>query len=120
MIEVNPTSNLLIGNLGDLRNHPLWRLRSPESKTATDLRVCIGSDDPITFATDLPTEYALLHDALVLAGLGADKADQWIDRARRTGLSSRFTLPTDKLTANWNDNPMPAAYDLSQFVDPIL
>ena len=28
-VEVNPTSNLLIGDLGDLSKHPLWRLRPP-------------------------------------------------------------------------------------------
>lgn len=88
----------LIGNIGDLRNHPLWRLRPPieNRKLKSKLRVCIGSDDPITFATNLPDEYVLLHDTLVLAGLGADRADDWIEQARSTGMRQRFTL------ANWS------------------
>ena len=92
-IEINPTSNLLIGNLGDLTNHPLWRMRSPRNDGQKKLRLCIGSDDPTTFATSLIEEYQLLHDAIVLAGLGADEADSWIEHVRQSGLESRFTLP---------------------------
>ena len=66
----------------DLENHPLWRLRSPRRDgNSANLRVCIGSDDPITFATNLPEEYMLVHDAIVLAGLGADEADDWVEAA---------------------------------------
>ena len=101
VIEINPTSNLLIGNLGDLENHPLWRLKSPKKESNTsNLRVCIGSDDPITFATNLPSEYMLIHDAIVQSGLGADLADEWIASVRATGMSSRFTL-TQPRTPDW-------------------
>ena len=94
VLEINPSSNLLIANLGDLRHHPLWRLRSPFAEDGRPrLRVCIGSDDPLTFNTSLPEEYMLLHDTLVLAGVNPDDADLWLDRARHTGLDARFTLP---------------------------
>jgi hypothetical protein len=97
-IEINPTSNLLVGNLADLEHHPLWRLSSPLPGTdGAGLRVSIGSDDPMTFATNLREEYQLLFDTLVLAGLGHDGARSWIDRARTAGMESRFTLPA----INW-------------------
>ena len=55
VIEINPSSNLLIGHLGDLVNHPLWRICPPKAgEYSRQVRVCIGSDDPITFATSLP------------------------------------------------------------------
>lgn len=94
VIEINPTSNLLIGNLGDLSNHPLWRLRPPIENHAikSKIKVCIGSDDPITFATTLPDEYMLLYDTLILAGVDSDQAEAWIDQARNTGINHRFTL----------------------------
>lgn len=92
-IEINPSSNLLIGNLGDLQNHPLWKLSPPIENGEPRLRVCIGSDDPLIFATTLREEYALLHDTLVLAGQSSDDADKWIDHVRESGLNSRFTLP---------------------------
>jgi hypothetical protein len=93
-IEVNPTSNLLIGDLQDLRNHPLWRLRPPRLDVdSPPVAVCIGSDDPLTFGTNLRQEYQFLHDALVLAGLTDDQAFEWLDQARASGLQNRFTLP---------------------------
>ena len=57
------------------------------------LSVCIGSDDPLTFATNLPHEYQLLFDALVLAGQSHETALGWLDKARAAGMRGRFTLP---------------------------
>lgn len=94
-IEMNPSSNLLIGHLGDLVSHPLWRL-CPPSGIAADapaVRVCIGSDDPITFATSLPEEYQLLADALASAGVSAPVVDEWLDAARQCAIATRFTVP---------------------------
>lgn len=95
IVEINPSSNLLIGQLGDLRRHPLWRLCPPDGfpSDAPRVRVAIGSDDPITFATRLPVEYQLLVDALVGAGLGAPDALRWVEDAREAGMSGRFTVP---------------------------
>ena len=93
-VEVNPSSNLLIGNLGDILDHPLWRLNPPKpDENAPDpVGVCIGSDDPLTFATTLPQEYQMVCDALVAAGCSELKAHAWIDKARQQGLDARFTL----------------------------
>jgi hypothetical protein len=93
-IEVNPSSNLLIGDLGNFAGHPLWRLRPviPVDDGAS-LSVCIGSDDPLTFATTLPQEYQLLFDSLILMGHSHEVALKWIDAARDAGMQSRFTLP---------------------------
>lgn len=93
-VEINPSSNLLIGNLGELQEHPLWRLRPPKpGSEERPIAVCIGSDDPLTFAADLPSEYMLLHDALVFNGLSSDEADRWLDEVRQAGLRTRFTIP---------------------------
>jgi hypothetical protein len=95
VVEINPSSNLLIGHLGDLTDHPLWRLCPPiESAGAPGhVRVCIGSDDPITFATKLPDEYQLLADAMIEGGLSMPQVDTWLERARAVGMASRFTVP---------------------------
>jgi len=99
-VEVNPSSNLLIGHLPDLRNHPLWRLRPAphQPQIETPMTVCIGSDDPLTFATTLPQEYQLLHDALVRDGASASQAEQWIDEVRRAGMTRKFTVPRSTLS----------------------
>ncbi|HEV7404598.1 MAG TPA: hypothetical protein VGO11_16780 [Chthoniobacteraceae bacterium] len=93
-VEVNPTSNLLIGDLSDLRQHPLWRMRPPRGDgDAPGVPLCIGSDDPLVFASNLPQEYQFLCDALTLAGLSQEEMRQWIDSCRVCGLEHRFTLP---------------------------
>jgi hypothetical protein len=111
-VEVNPTSNLLIGDLQDLTKHPLWRLRPPQQKEGgRSVSVCIGSDDPLTFATTLREEYQFLHDALTLAGLSDEDARSWLDRTRAAGLENRFTLrrSTDKQVQRIrNLAPLPA------------
>ncbi|MEV0614082.1 hypothetical protein AB0I81_12230 [Nonomuraea sp. NPDC050404] len=93
-IELNPTSNLLIADLGDLRNHPLWRLSPPlPVEGLPPLAVTVGSDDPLVFNSNLAGEYQLLFDSLVLAGLTDSQALDWLDKVRRTGLERRFSMP---------------------------
>lgn len=95
-IEINPSSNLLIGNLSDLKRHPLWRLKSPFPTdqgeiSGANLSVCLGSDDPITFMTNTRLEYQMIYDTLLLSGIGDSRALQWINEARLAGMNSRMT-----------------------------
>jgi hypothetical protein len=111
-VEVNPTSNLLIGDLGDLTAHPLWRLHPPRGTgDAPPVTICVGSDDPLVFASNLRQEYQFLGDALVLAGLSEEEARQWLDRTRARSLESRFTrprhLPEEILSLFSIDDPEP-------------
>lgn len=93
-IEVNPTSNLLIGDLGDMSQHPMWRLRPPvHDPDLPPLAVCIGSDDPVTFGSSLREEYQSVYDALIDAGNTAEIARDWLESARVTGMEYRFTRP---------------------------
>ncbi len=104
-VEINPSSNLLIANLGGIeQRHPLWRLNSPfESTAETPIPVCIGSDDPLTFATNVRAEYMLVHDALIASGLSYEATFQWLDQVRRNGMAYRFTLPQDRA---WRGRPL--------------
>lgn len=104
VVEVNPTSNLLIGNLTDLKNHPFWRLNPPTGLSdLPPVALCIGSDDPLTFATNLRREYALLYESLVDGGLSSSQACEWVDKIREMGMNSRFTrklTPSRHLSRN--------------------
>ena len=103
-VEINPSSNLLIANLGGLESHPLWRLNSPpHASSETPIPVCIGSDDPLTFATDLRGEYMLVHDTLVAHEKSYAVTEAWLDQVRATGMKYRFTLPRDRA---WADLPI--------------
>lgn len=91
-VEVNPSSNLAIANLGSLTRHPVFRwfpvVRGAEARKQP--RVCVGSDDPAIFQSELIHEYALLAEAA--RALGADPNDirQWLRQLRQNGLEMRF------------------------------
>ncbi|MBN1207143.1 MAG: hypothetical protein JXB05_19820 [Myxococcaceae bacterium] len=95
VVEVNPSSNLLIGDLLDLRNHPVLRLYppQPEDGAPPPVPIAVGSDDPIIFSTWLMREYTLLYEAALSAGYPERTVHDWLQRIRRMGLDSRFTVP---------------------------
>jgi hypothetical protein len=94
VIEVNPSSNLLIGDLLDLRNHPILRLNPPvpEPNAPPPVAIALGSDDPLTFSTELLREYTLLYQAACAAGYPERIVHEWLESIRRTGMDARFTL----------------------------
>jgi hypothetical protein len=101
VVEVNPSSNLLIGDLLDLRNHPILRLSPPvpEPDGPPPIPIAIGSDDPLTFSTRLLHEYSLLHQAALAAGYPERTVQAWLESIRQTGMDARFTkawLPSAK------------------------
>jgi hypothetical protein len=94
VVEINPTSNLLIGDMLDLRNHPILRLFPIDPETGPPpVRIAIGSDDPVTFNTSLLREYALLYHAARAAGHSDRMVQAWLDTVRKTSMDARFTVP---------------------------
>lgn len=93
VVEVNPSSNLLIGDLLDLRNHPILRLCPPvpDPDGPPPVSIALGSDDPLTFSTQLLREYTLLHEAACAAGYPERAVQDWLESIRRTGMDARFT-----------------------------
>ena len=93
-IEVNPSSNLLIGALKHPLDQPMFHLRPVEPRVAHALPIVISADDPITFATRLADEYAYAWAGMVVAGdVSPTYARQWLDEATETAWRSRFTVP---------------------------
>lgn len=99
-IETNPSSNLTVGDLGDLEQHPLFRM-VPLDLDAADpaLLASINSDDPLTFATSLADEYAHLRFGLERRGISGTAALDFLERLRAQALRSRFTLPASREVA---------------------
>lgn len=104
-VESNPSSNLLIGDLLGVEDHPVLRLAEAwpgasdhdshpplqGRRSQSRLMISINSDDPITFATSLADEYAYLYFALLRRKVPASEALAWIDSRRQHGMDSRFT-----------------------------
>lgn len=98
-VEANPSSNLIVGDLDCLEDHPALRLqpiRDEVARSAPRVLLSVNSDDPTVFATSLADEFAYLYAALLTGGVPAQDALAWIDRVRRNGLRSRFTIPESR------------------------
>jgi hypothetical protein len=96
-VEVNPSSNFLIADLQDLEFHPLWNLFPPQKSIKNyifkkPVNICIGSDDPIVFATSLTQEYEILLKMLINSGLSMRKSQKWLNKVREMGIEAKFTL----------------------------
>jgi hypothetical protein len=93
-IEANPSSNVLIGDLA-LDEHPVFRLQplpGRKANSGSTVAVCLGDDDPLTFASCLPDELYHLYHALIRHGVSTQDALTWLDQLRKNGLRARFTL----------------------------
>jgi hypothetical protein len=94
-VESNPSSNLLIGALPNVEEHPVFRLqhlRGTSSGTDPAVQVSVNVDNPLTFSSRLADEFAHLYFALLRKNVAAADALAWINEAREHGWRSRFTL----------------------------
>lgn len=84
-IEINPTSNLCIGSLACMTEHPVFRWHPPEhSDTAIRPFILVGSDDPGVFGTELLFEYATLSKAAEERGATPREISAWLSELRET------------------------------------
>lgn len=87
-IEVNPTSNLLVGHYHDFSQLPYRAL------VDAGLRVSINTDDPGVFGTSLPAEFARLRRALARGAARCVDVETWL-RARVEDAQRTTFLPPD-------------------------
>jgi adenosine deaminase len=65
-LNVCPTSNVTLGRVARMEEHPIRRLFD------AGVRVTVGSDDPLTFGTSLSGEFLALCDAGVMTSAELD------------------------------------------------
>jgi adenosine deaminase len=80
VLEICPTSNVVLGVFGSYEEHPLGVLR------AAGVPVTLGSDDPPYFGTSIGREYALAHERL-----GCD--EKALHEITETALDAAFAGP---------------------------
>jgi hypothetical protein len=101
LVELNPSSNLVVGALHAPLGQPrLWTRGLTTGQTdPADLRalpVCLSADDPMAFASTLEDEVAYAWAGMVVAGgLSAAWARGWIEEALGAAWRGRFTLPAE-------------------------
>ena len=92
-VETNPTSNLTIGNMRVLQEHPIFRLSPFKQEPGQEqVMVMVNSDDPAVFNTNVENELAYIYYALEHAGVAKEEALKWIDRVRKNGIDGSFIL----------------------------
>ena len=90
-IEINPSSNLLIGDLPYPLAQPLFRLDPFDRKEPRGLVLTLSADDPVCFATGLSDEFAYAWAGLVIGGgESATYAQEWLERAARAARRAAF------------------------------
>lgn len=114
VIETLPVSNLRIGQIRHIQDHHVLRWLKVDGYTVegdADMNICMGSDDPGVFATDIKNEYYHLYMALRNAGLPAHEAIGKLRRVNDAGRIYAFRELPDmnptpfKLTSLLNNIP---------------
>ena len=95
-VEVNPTSNLVVGGLDAVVGQELLRQRPTASEGFGEetLTWTISTDDPITFCTTLADEYAYAWAGMIMREdepLDPAFARALLDDAAATSMRMRFT-----------------------------
>ncbi|HKH45340.1 MAG TPA: hypothetical protein VKM72_11800 [Thermoanaerobaculia bacterium] len=98
ILEVCPTSNLLIGKFPSYDRLPYTNLNrlhlDPAADNEPQILFSINSDDPGMFQTTVANEYRALGQALIATRkYQRRQVVQWLDEARRVGLASTFIPP---------------------------
>ena len=96
VVEVNPTSNRVIGPMPRLSDHHIFQMTLDKNfHYASDFPVTVNTDDPGVFNTSLPHEYYLIGEVLLRQGVPEPKVARWLELLRRNGRDFSFlrTLP---------------------------
>jgi hypothetical protein len=85
-IEVNPSSNLLIGGFRSIFEQPTFH--------TSELPITLNTDDPLTFGTALADEYAYAWAGMVVgSGQSPEVATRRLEDAARSSMRYVFTTP---------------------------
>lgn len=119
VIETLPVSNLRIGQIRHIQDHHILRWLKVEGyaeKGDADMNICMGSDDPGIFATDLKNEYYHLYMCLRNAGVPAYAAVEKLRRVNAAGRVFAFSKLPDmkptpfRISSLLNNSPRPLTF----------
>lgn len=88
VVEVNPSSNVSIGEVDRLTENQIFNLNGVNQEH--NVMVCINSDDPTVFNTNVSNELSYIYYAMLYHSVSREAALEWIDKIRRCGMESSF------------------------------
>ena len=89
ILEENPSSNAVIGEMDGVMSHPICNLRSKDSHDSIVI-ASINTDDPSVFNSNVANEHALIYFALLHHGYSVEESLQIMNEIREAGISSSF------------------------------
>ena len=111
-VEVNPTSNVAIGDAKNFYSHHILNLNSKGLKEndeeSHEVLLTVNSDDPIIFNTNSENELSYIYHALSYQGYNKERILNWIDKIRRMGMDSSF--------AKYEKNPIKQYKEIEQLI----
>jgi hypothetical protein len=91
VVEVNPSSNWIIGPMAHMDEHPVFRITlDKEKRLSKESRVTINSDDPGVFFTSLHHEFYLLGGVLLNQEVPEARVMEWLEWLRKNGIDYSF------------------------------
>ena len=87
IVEANPSSNAVIGEMDGVLMHPIYQLRSDESY---HVMTSVNTDDPSVFCSSVANEYAQIYYTLRYHGKSTEDALKEIDLIRKIGVETSF------------------------------
>lgn len=90
VIEVNPSSNYVIGQMDSLYENQFFQINTLDDNNLSNIMININSDDPIVFNTNVSNEMAYLYYGMLYKGIGKDSALKWIEKVRKSGMDTSF------------------------------
>lgn len=88
VVEVNPSSNVAIGEVDKLTESQIYQLNYPGGEN--NVMVCINSDDPTVFHTNVSNELSYIYYGMLQNTISREVALEWIDKVRECGIKSSF------------------------------
>lgn len=96
IVEMNPTSNVMIGEMDSVLAHQVYKLNPVEKDRIHSVMVNVNSDDPTIFNTNVSNELSYLYYGLLDQKVGKEECLEWIDRIRQYGLDTSFVKDMDR------------------------
>lgn len=89
-LEMNPTSNLTIGDFSQIKYHPIFKLSTLQKTEQNHVMLTINSDNPAVFGTNVENEMAYIYYAAEEFGSSKSEILEWIDHIRQQGMDASF------------------------------
>lgn len=92
IVEVNPLSNVFIGEISDVFNHPIYKMNDTykDDGILSHVITTINTDNPGVFSTTLSNQFGFIEQMISDKGYSKEQALNWIDKLRENGLNSTF------------------------------